>query len=181
MRKNNLRWLALLTITGMGGIAYWLIPVAREVGFMRFLTGHAPLLFQIGVGIITGLVIGIMGWWIISLPFLAEEKAFYAKFVRPLNLNFPDILFISFCAGVGEELLFRGVVQAWFGIWLTSVIFVLMHGYINPFKPKLALYGVFMIISIAFLGLLTEKLGIIAAIVAHMVIDVYLFYKLSKA
>ena len=42
-----------------------------------------------------------------------------------------DLCFISACAGLAEELLFRGAVQAKFGIVVASVIFGLLH-FITP-------------------------------------------------
>ncbi|MBK7566807.1 MAG: CPBP family intramembrane metalloprotease [Bacteroidetes bacterium] len=48
------------------------------------------------------------------------------------------MLFLSFCAGVGEELLFRGAIQPWLGIWLTALLFI-FYTDLNP-KDKPLLY-----------------------------------------
>jgi len=42
-----------------------------------------------------------------------------------------DIFFISACAGLAEELLFRGAIQVKFGIFVASIIFGLLH-FITP-------------------------------------------------
>lgn len=42
-----------------------------------------------------------------------------------------DLFFISACAGLAEEMLFRGAIQAKFGIVAASIIFGLLH-FITP-------------------------------------------------
>ncbi len=43
------------------------------------------------------------------------------------SMNMIDLLLISLLAGIGEELLFRGIVQVKFGLIIASVVFGLMH------------------------------------------------------
>jgi len=43
------------------------------------------------------------------------------------TMHLSDVIIISLLAGIGEELLFRGVVQAKYGIVAASIIFGLMH------------------------------------------------------
>ena len=96
---------------------------------------------------------------------------------------FPDIstiFFVSFCAGFGEEVLFRGVLQPKLGIWLTAVIFVGIHGYLNPNNWRISIYGIYLTIVIALTGYLSRHFGLTTAIITHMIIDVILFYKLAK-
>ena len=76
---------------------------------------------------------------------------------------------------MGEELLFRGAIQYWLGIWLTAILFVAIHGYLNPKNWKLSIYGVFMTFAIVGIGYFFEYFGIITAMSAHFMIDVYLF------
>jgi membrane protease YdiL (CAAX protease family) len=45
--------------------------------------------------------------------------------------NLIDLIIISVCAGIGEEFLFRGVIQAQFGIIIASVVFGLAH-FVTP-------------------------------------------------
>jgi membrane protease YdiL (CAAX protease family) len=104
----------------------------------------------------------------------------YERMFRNLRLNWSEIAFISLCAGVGEELLFRGVLQPLLGIVLTAVLFVAIHGYLNPRDWRISVYGVFMTGVICFLGWMTEVYGIWSAVMAHFVIDVILLADLLE-
>ena len=67
------------------------------------------------------------------------------------------------------------------GIWVTSILFVLLHGYLNPFNLPLTYYGIYMVLVIGVLGLMTEHIGIVTAMIAHTLIDVILLRELSAA
>lgn len=103
----------------------------------------------------------------------------YQKMIISSDIDIQLIFFISFCAGVGEEILFRGVIQPLAGIWITSILFVAIHGYLNPMNWRISIYGVFLTVSIALVGFLSNYLGLTSAIVSHMIIDIILFYKLK--
>ncbi len=72
--------------------------------------------------------------------FLLSPKAEKMQLIGPLrkkvlteiksifdNMHMIDLLIISLLAGIGEELLFRGIVQVKFGIVIASIVFGLMH------------------------------------------------------
>jgi membrane protease YdiL (CAAX protease family) len=178
--KKTILILALGTIVVFGGLGIILIPYIRHVDLPVFLTGIKAIWIQIGIGLVFGLVSAKAGWQIVELPKLHKTKIFFADIIQPLNLNILEILFISVCAGVGEELFFRGAVQPLLGVWVTSFLFVLLHGYLNPFNIPLTFYGIFMVLVIGVMGLFTEHLGILTAITAHATIDFILLLKLSK-
>ena len=75
---------------------------------------------------------------------------------------------------------FRGAIQPLAGIWVTSFLFVLLHGYINPRNWPLTIYGLYMVAVIGVLGIFTEHFGIITAITGHIMIDYILLKKLSE-
>lgn len=181
MNKSSILSLAFFTIVVLGGLGYWLIPIARGVDIVTFFKGHYSIYGQVVIGTLAGSLIAFLGWQIVELPYLASVKSFFVNILKPFNLNIPEIIFISICAGMGEELLFRGVIQAYLGIWVTSIIFVALHGYLHPRNLRISIYGVFMTFSIAGLGYLTEKLGIVSAIAAHTIVDVYLLHRLMNA
>jgi uncharacterized protein len=178
--KKTILILALGTIVVFGGLGGVLIPFVRTVDLPIFLAGSKAIWLQIMIGIAFGLITAKAGWQIVELPRLYKTKVFFAEIIQPLKLNLFEIILISVCAGVGEELFFRGVVQPLLGIWPTAVLFVLLHGYLNPFNLPLTLYGVFMVLVIGVMGLFTEHIGIITAISAHVAIDYFLLQKLSK-
>ncbi len=68
-----------------------------------------------------------------NIPSMSSLKRTIINDIRPIfsETKFIDLCFISACAGLGEELLFRGVMQAKLGIVVASIIFGLLH-FITP-------------------------------------------------
>ena len=181
LSKKTIMLLALGTLVVFGGVGALLIPYVRDVKFLEFMSGTEKYWLQLTTGILFGIITAKAGWQIIELPKLADTKTFFSKLIKPLKLTIGQIIFISICAGIGEELLFRGAVQPMLGIWITSILFVLLHGYLNPFNLPLTLYGIYMILVIGVMGLMTEYFGILAAMIAHTLIDIILLRELSIA
>lgn len=172
--------LALLTLLGFGLAGYFLITNTLDQDFWEILTGKAFWAYQLALGIAYGLLVAMIGWQIIKLPFQRQTRYKYASLIQNLNLKFSDIILVSFCAGIGEELFFRGGIQPLAGVWVTSIIFVALHGYLNPFNWKLSIYGIYMTLVIAGIGYLKIHYGLASSMIAHTIIDIYLLYKLNN-
>jgi uncharacterized protein len=179
MNRRTLLLLAALTLLLMGGGGLLLTARVRPGDLLAFLAGAQPLWRQLLFGFIFGFICAKAAWQLVELPFMRSSRVFFTGLIRPMRLNILEILFVSICAGIGEELLFRGGIQPLLGIWTTSLLFVVLHGYINPFNLALTAYGIFMIAVIGVMGLMTEHLGILSAMAAHTVVDVYLLNQLS--
>ena len=95
--------------------------------------------------------------------------------VKSMNLNFIDVVFLSVCAGVGEELLFRAGIQPLLGVWVTSVLFVSIHGYLNPFNWRISLYGFLVLPFILLISFGYDTFGQWFSIGAHFSYDLILF------
>ena len=173
--------MAIGTLIVFGGLGVVIIPYTRDVAFLVYFEGIEKFWLQILMGIVIGVVTAKAAWQIVELPFLFKTKKFFADLIGPLKLDMPQIIIISICAGVGEELFFRGAIQPMLGVWLTAVLFVLLHGYLNPFNMSLTVYGIYMVLVIGVLGLMTEHFGILTAIIAHTLIDIILLRELSTA
>ncbi|MBS7529119.1 CPBP family intramembrane metalloprotease [Hazenella sp. IB182353] len=84
------------------------------------------------------------------------------------NRSFLHICWIACIAGVVEEILFRGVIQEWLGIWGSTMLFALLH---TRYLHKWLLFSFVVGISILF-GFIVEWTGQLApVIIAHTVID----------
>lgn len=180
MSRQHFLLLAFGTLIVMGGLGFVLTPLARDINFWVFLKGQTPVPQQLLAGLFAGFLGGVLAWHIIKLPFLSSTRNFFTKLIGDLQLNTVQIIFVSVCAGIGEELLFRGAIQPIAGIFITSLVFVALHGYLNPFNLRISVYGIFMTFFIFFLGYITERLGILSSMMAHTVIDIYLLQKLSR-
>ena len=141
---------------------------------------NTPILKQVIYGAGFGILSGLLSIRIIKMKFFKSEKNYYQNIIQHLGLDYFGIFFISFCAGFGEEVFFRGVLQQYFGVWLTAVLFVALHGYLNPKKWRRVVYGVFLVFVSGGFGYLYEWYGVWCAVTAHMVIDIILLYFSTK-
>lgn len=172
--------MAAATLIGMPFIAWVIARFSDDLNLMERWTGPMVLWKQVLFGLPAGLIAGLAAKGVIALPFMKQERLRYSRMLGSFKLNLSEILFISMCAGVGEELLFRGVLQVHFGIVLTAFIFVAIHGYLNPKNWRISIYGAFMTAVVIGFGAMTEWIGIWSAVVAHFLVDVLLFSDLRK-
>ena len=152
----------------------------RDSIFRVFFTGW-PYWQQAVAGVGYGIITSLLAWRLIQLPVMKRVRQFFLQFLKPFQLRFSDILFISCCAGIGEELLFRTTVQPVLGVWLTALVFVALHGYLSVHNWPLSIYGGYMVLVAAGLGYLFQEIGIVAAILGHVAIDVALLLFIRAA
>ena len=180
MNKSRLYFLGLITLIGFPAVGAILLFIFENEPLMFRPVHNWSTFYQLIIGLLSGTLFALGSWQIIQLPFLNEVKLKYSRMIQNFNMNFWDILFLSFCAGVGEELLFRGVIQPYIGIYITSIVFVAIHGYLNPKDWRITLYGVYMTLVIITIGYMNDYFGIISAIAAHFIIDVLLLLLITK-
>lgn len=109
-----------------------------------------------------------------SIPMKVDEL------VKSMNLSWKDALFLSICAGIGEELLFRCGVQFFLGPIFTSIIFVAAHGYLNPFNWRQSLYGIVVLPLTFLLAYGYEYVGLWFSIFIHIAYDFTIFTSYIK-
>jgi membrane protease YdiL (CAAX protease family) len=120
---------------------------------------------------------------------LRELKEFVDRHVVPLfqNTSVVQLALIALVAGIGEELLFRGLVQhalsewigpprgVWIGLAVASVIFGVCHWLTRTYAVLAGLIGIY-------LGLLLVLSGsVLAPMVAHGVYDFVALIYLCRA
>lgn len=134
--------------------------------------------------ILFGLILGLL-YAGISLLFM-QAKVFdklpsrIENVVKQMNLSIIDCIFLSICAGVGEELLFRSGFQFYFGPIITSIFFVAIHGYLNPRNWRMSLYGLIVLPFIFLISYGFIEYGLWFAITAHFSYDLVLFIVISQ-
>lgn len=171
--------LAWLTLIGFSAIGLLLIYFFQDQSIPRLFLEPVHWGYQLLIGIAVGYISAILALQVIHLPWLAETNRYYTDLVQQFELTAPKIIFISICAGVGEEILFRGAIQHWLGVVVTAILFVAIHGYINPADWRISIYGLFMTLVMIIIGYMTVHLGLISSITAHFMIDLVLLFKLS--
>lgn len=178
--KQSLYNLCLFTLVGFSFIAALIMIFWHNTPFIQIFEAKLPVYKQLAIGSTYGLISGGLALVIINLQFFKKDLSFFKDLVVDMKLQWYDVLIFSFCAGVGEEILFRGALQPSLGVYWTAILFVALHGYLNPQNWRITIYGVFMTLVVIGFGHMNERFGIYAAIIAHFMIDVILFSYLKK-
>jgi uncharacterized protein len=178
--RSTIMKLSLATLIGMPLIAVIIDFFSDTVHLPSTLMGVEPLWKQLVVGISLGISSAAVAHVVLSLPFMRAINTKYVNMFSQFKLGWNEILFVSFCAGVGEEILFRGAIQPLIGIILTSIFFVAIHGYLNPKEWRISVYGFTLTLVICALGYASKNIGILSAIIAHFMIDVWLLHLLQR-
>jgi membrane protease YdiL (CAAX protease family) len=181
MNRSTILILAFLTLLVMGGGGLMLIHYLGESPVQLIIAGKFPFYIQVLTGSLYGIAASLLAWKVVEWPRMKDTRTFFEDLFRNSGIKGVDIIAISVCAGIGEEVLFRGFVQPYLGIWVTSILFVLLHGYLNPLNRPLFTYGVVMVVLIGGIGLIAQRVGLLASMVAHTVIDIYLLRKLTSS
>ncbi len=147
---------------------------------------NLPVLFSIeGVDWFLSLRIAVMATAFLLLGQLCLEefvpsyrrlKGTFAKIFR--NLRSVDVVFLAFVSSVGEELLFRGAIQPFLGVWLTSVIFALLH--MDP-EGKFSVWTLWAFIAGLVMGYsveITQHLW--AAILIHFCVNLISIFRINR-
>lgn len=169
-----------LLIFGLGGVFF--IEYFQDKEFVEILLAGWTLPGQLAAGAVAGGVSGAIALFIITRPFFHKERNYYYDIITSrLKLNTGTIVFISLCAGIGEEIFFRGGLQPLIGLWLTAVIFVGLHGYLSVSNWRLGIYGLVMLLIIGGFGYLFRYVGLISVILAHSIYDIILFVHMYRS
>ncbi len=82
--------------------------------------------------------------------------------IGPLMLTIPGILTLGLAAALGEEALFRGALQPRFGLWLTALLFALLHSTYGLTLSTLIVFGIGLI-----LGWVRDRHNTTTAMIVH--------------
>ena len=170
-----------LTLVGMGLAGILIIVYWQKKDVNRVLIGGKRLYIQSLIGLFYGTFSSLLAVTLINGRGFKSVRQFFNNLMQQINPSFPSILFYSICAGVGEEILFRAGIQPMIGIWPAAIVFVLLHGYINPYNLNLTIYGLFLVIIAAGFGYLFKFFGLMSAVVAHIIYDISMFSLLKYA
>ena len=141
--------------------------------------GKANVWIQVGAGVAGGFLLSGITWLMGKWKYLDDVNFDFTLRLGIFNFSLQEILFLSFCAGVGEEIVFRGMIQPWLGILTTSFMFIALHGYMSYSSWPKVIFGLILFAVGTILGILGEYLGLLAAIVAHIIYDVIAFQRIQ--
>ncbi len=180
MAKKHIYILAFITLFGFGAMGLFTLNWVSDVLPIEIIDLHTPVYLQLFFGVATGFISAYIALYLIESKLIRPSSKKYIDLIQGLNLNRMEIVILSFCAGFGEEILFRACMQHYFGIWITAIVFVAIHGYLSPKDWRIFIYGFIMIGIIAAFGYLYDEYKIIPPAIAHFIFDVILLWRLSK-
>ena len=181
INRRLLYIMSLITLFGFPllGIA-WLMLFGENFNIAELFTSGSPVSEQLLRGTIFGLTGAAVALWLINLNILEKITSYFLSIFSEVKLKWYDIIFFSFCAGLGEEIFFRGAMQHFWGIWITAFFFIAIHGYLSLTNLNINLYGLMMVVIVAGFGYLCNIYGIWAAVSAHFIFDVVMFLYIGK-
>lgn len=175
IKRKTLFFLSLFTLIGFSTIGLAAIYFYQQKSPDEFFAAGIPWTKQLWLGSAFGIIAALNALLLVRTRWFKPSRIFFTGLIASINPGAGHIVFYSLCAGIGEEILFRGAIQPHLGIWWTSVLFIFLHGYLNPFNWPITMYGLFMILISAGLGYLFEIYGIFAAMIAHFMFDLVMF------
>ena len=132
-------------------------------------------------GLEFGIIYAFLALLLLQAPVFKTIPLPIDKLVKDLKLNYLDAVFLSLCAGIGEELLFRSGIQTFLGVWITSFLFVAVHGYFSLKKIKMSLYGLVVLPFILVISCGFEHFGLWFSVSAHFSYDLVFFLALIRS
>ncbi len=175
MSKRYIYWLGLITLLIFPIPAYFVLYYYEGITVIDFLHFDQFQLIPVAYGIYFGICYAVLAILLLQSPIFETIPLPVTKVMRELNLNWKDAVFLSLCAAIGEELLFRVGVQHYLHVVTTSVIFVAIHGYFGLKPLKKSLYGLIVLPFILAIGYGYETFGLWFSISAHFAYDLVLF------
>ncbi|HUS31794.1 MAG TPA: CPBP family intramembrane glutamic endopeptidase [Kofleriaceae bacterium] len=156
--------------TAMGIVAFLLAAGRGDPDVYRL--GGNPEGWQLASAPVFGVVLGLA---VVGLTRVATSRFQWA---RDLHTSFKDLLgpltgreivILALASSIGEELLFRGALLPWFGVWISAAVFAALH--IGPGRRFLPWTLSALVLGVAF-GLLAKWTGNIGGpIAAHFTIN----------
>lgn len=180
MTKKALYILGIITLVGFPLPTFIGLYFLEDIHWLEILQLDRLTMYNSLLGLGLGAIYAFLALLLMRASVFDSLPDRIETIVANMNLSLFDAFFISVCAGVGEELLFRSGVQFYLGPITTSVLFVAIHGYLNPMNWKMSLYGLIVLPFIILISYGFIQFGLWFAITAHFVYDFILFLAMSK-
>lgn len=163
---------ATLIVGLYGGLALLGVAIGGLRGDWDIYRGPHSTTARLVISPLVGVAFGL------AVVFLSRLAVHRFTWARRLHRDFRgllgvlpprDVLVLAIASAIGEELLFRGALQPWLGLWLSAAIFALLH--IGPGLRFLPWTLSSLVVGLAF-GVMANELGDLGApIAAHFVVN----------
>lgn len=154
---------AILALFGVGWLSRRSLgQTLARLGLSR--PGPKELVLGFGSGLGLVFVVAVMSGVAGALGVMPDPdvQSLTGELLGPLLGTLPGILTIGLAAAIGEETIFRGALQPRFGLWLTTLLFALVHGNYGLSLSTLIVF----VVGLGF-GLLRRHHNTTTAMIAH--------------
>jgi membrane protease YdiL (CAAX protease family) len=164
---------AVLVIGLYGAMALAAVLVAAARGspdVFRIDASAEPWMFAAGPAF--GFALGFAVVWLtrVATRHFVWARELHASFRDLLGpLTGKEIVILAIASSIGEELLFRGALMPWLGVWVQAVVFALLH--VGPGKRFLPWTASALVLGVAFGGLAVWTGNLGGPIAAHFTIN----------
>ncbi len=126
------------------------------------------VLYSLGLGTCVGLLVAIGTRY--AVPRFAWARNLHRE-LRPLTsgLTTPGIVALAVTSSFGEELLFRGLLQPWLGLWLSALLFGVLHQLAGPSRWVWA--GWATLIGLVLGGIFALTGSLVGPLAAHALVN----------
>lgn len=136
-----------------------------------FVFGAAPG-WRLASGPVLGVAVGLVVVWLSRIAtrrwqWARDLHGSFKDLLGPLTSR--DIAILALASSVGEEILFRGALMPWLGIWVQAAVFAALH--IGPGKRFVPWTAMALVMGAGFGGLALATGTLAAPIAAHFVIN----------
>ncbi len=145
-----------------------------------------PPVFVADVGVAGSVLGGLLaaagllgGGWVLErlLPSFRYASKLLEQTLLNVPLSRPLVVALAFATAVSEELLFRGALLPWLGLWAQALLFGLAH----PMPLRAWAYQVYTVVAGLVFGYVTLTTGSLwAAMLAHFVVNVIGLWQVWK-
>ncbi|MCB9225070.1 MAG: CPBP family intramembrane glutamic endopeptidase [Crocinitomicaceae bacterium] len=150
-------------------LLYW-----QDISWAELFIVEKETLYTVPNFLSAGILFGLGMIWLTELEYFEKALKRYKNMLTGFKINRFHVIFLSICAGVGEEIFFRGAMQPLIGILGTAVIFVAIHGYYSYKEFKVNIFATFLTLFIIFLGWGAQEFSLYHAIAGHFAYDLVL-------
>jgi membrane protease YdiL (CAAX protease family) len=173
-QRHTVVLLAILIEGGLLVLASLLGWIFDQPPLLHFHWDVSGVLWGVGATVpLVGLFFLISRW---PVGPLRRIQRFSEDVIRPLlaPCSVLDLLGIALLAGLGEELLFRGVVQAlfsrWFNVWIGVIVGSLLFGVLHSITFTYALLAACMGAYLGVVWLYADQ-NLLAVVITHALYD----------
>jgi hypothetical protein len=174
--KRNLILLGLVTLLVFPIPAFLFRFWAHDYSIIELLDFNSFTISHLLSGLTFGALYALLISKISDIKSIADHFKDQKELLLSFELKWYHYLLLSFCAGTGEELLFRIGIQPFLGIWPTSFLFVAIHGYFSIKSLENNLPGALLMPFIAAIAIGYVYFGIWWCIATHFAYDLIVFH-----